>query len=199
MNVLSCVVISYPCRECILRFQSAVPRNNSFITVLPVSSPRFITSVEDKMIIWLSDEQKINFVQPHLTEYDELMSHTEPLHADKGTIQRQRQTSSRQWTVRMLGDGWEMMRVSFNLLVLALLYTKCTLILGKILYLTFISSSHVSKFSQGSGRWVISGTGGGEQAPYTTLRSTLAFEVCGSLNPKQYGEFLGGKRGLHLN
>ena len=45
--------------------------NNSFITVLLVSSPRFVTSVEDKMKIRLSDKQQIGSIQPCVTEYDE--------------------------------------------------------------------------------------------------------------------------------
>lgn len=52
-------------------FKVLCQEKNSFITVLLVSSPRFVTSVEDNMKISLSDKQQIGFVQPHLTEYDE--------------------------------------------------------------------------------------------------------------------------------
>ena len=51
-------------------FKVLCQENNSFITVLLVSSPRFITSVENEMKVWLSDKQQIGFIQPSLTEYD---------------------------------------------------------------------------------------------------------------------------------
>lgn len=52
-------------------FKVLCQEKNSFITVLLVSSPRFVTSVEEKIKIWLNDKKQIDFVQPLLTEYDE--------------------------------------------------------------------------------------------------------------------------------
>lgn len=40
-------------------FKVLCQENNSFITVLLVSSPRFVTSVENKMKIWSSVKQQI--------------------------------------------------------------------------------------------------------------------------------------------
>lgn len=39
-------------------FKVLCQENNSFITVLVVSSPRFVTSMEDKMKMWLIDKQQ---------------------------------------------------------------------------------------------------------------------------------------------
>lgn len=44
-------------------FKVLCQENNSFITVLLVSSPRFVTSVEDKMKFWMSDKQQTGSMQ----------------------------------------------------------------------------------------------------------------------------------------
>lgn len=77
-------------------FKVLFQENNSFITVLLVSSPRFVTSVEDKMKIRLSDEQQIGSIQPCVTEYDETQNCS--VQKKKVFIQRQaEQEAGVQW------------------------------------------------------------------------------------------------------
>lgn len=60
---------------------------NSFITVLLVSSPRFVTSVEDKMNIWMSDKQQTGSMQ-------------------KGDDLKMVQNKERRWVVRGCWGMW---------------------------------------------------------------------------------------------
>lgn len=88
-------------------FKVLCQEKNSFITVLLVSSPRFVTSVEDKMKIWMSDKQQTGSMQ-------------------KGDDLKMGQNREQRWVVREAGGcGW-MVWVSFCLFVPFLLSMKCT-------------------------------------------------------------------------
>ncbi len=88
-------------------FKVLCQENNSFITVLLVSSPRFVTSVEDNMKIKLNDKQQTGFVKSHFTKYDvHNVLHINPTCKKKWLFRDRDKTGSDSVGGWEIGDRW---------------------------------------------------------------------------------------------